>query len=230
MASSPTDTPGSVDNRILRERPSYTPTIVTTIFFGLVGLWPATRHSRMARERGYSTGGYWVAFWVPIVAPIVLTTAIVVAVVGVSSGSRNSGDAGSTGAGNAPTTNWVKDLSPTGQAQSYLEGNGVMSLAQNMQGPVFKGFPNSCVAGAEVISNLHPTNPEFYSGLDAQCKASKWDTTFTETTTTVTADENLQQYTFKVVFRSSVSGQHAFTEEVAVVDDRYQISGYAEMP
>jgi|ERR1035438_4858132 hypothetical protein len=34
-----------------RERPSYTPTVLVTIFFGIFGLIPAFRHSRMARER-----------------------------------------------------------------------------------------------------------------------------------------------------------------------------------
>jgi hypothetical protein len=63
---------------VVRERPSYTPTIVVSIFFGLVGLWPAIRHSRMARERGYSTGGYWWAFGVPVALAATLSVAFTV--------------------------------------------------------------------------------------------------------------------------------------------------------
>lgn len=43
-------------------RPSYLPTALVSFFFGLFGLWPAIRHSALARSRGFSTGGYWKAW------------------------------------------------------------------------------------------------------------------------------------------------------------------------
>jgi hypothetical protein len=57
---------------VTRERPSYTPTIVVTLFFGLVGLWPAIRHSNMAKRRGYTVRGYWWAFGVILGIQIVV--------------------------------------------------------------------------------------------------------------------------------------------------------------
>jgi hypothetical protein len=54
----------------LRERPSYLPTIVVTLFLGIFGLIPALRHSRMARDRGLTTAGYWWSFGLCLVLPI----------------------------------------------------------------------------------------------------------------------------------------------------------------
>jgi hypothetical protein len=67
--ASPQGPPGAVWTP--RERPSYTPTIVVTIFFGIFGLWPAIRHSRMARERGHTSSGYWWWFGSIIVVQVV---------------------------------------------------------------------------------------------------------------------------------------------------------------
>lgn len=69
-------------------RPSYAPTILVSFFFGLFGLIPAVRHSRMARERGYSERGYWWAFGsivgvealAGILLPLVLVTALTASV------------------------------------------------------------------------------------------------------------------------------------------------------
>jgi hypothetical protein len=58
-------------------RPSYLPTALTSFFFGLVGLWPAIRHSALARRRGFSTGGYWMAWIVGWAAGSLSITAIV---------------------------------------------------------------------------------------------------------------------------------------------------------
>ena len=81
-----------------RERPSYTPTIVVTMLFGVFGLIPAVRHSRMARERGYSASGYWWSFWLPILVPTALVALLVVALVAavhqVDSGATHQIDDG----------------------------------------------------------------------------------------------------------------------------------------
>jgi len=52
-------------------RPSYAPTILVTLFFGLFGLIPAILHSRQAQDRGYPTSGYWWSFGLAIVGSIV---------------------------------------------------------------------------------------------------------------------------------------------------------------
>ncbi len=44
------------------EQPSYIPTVLVTLFFGIFGLIPAVRHSQMAKSRGYSQKGYWWIF------------------------------------------------------------------------------------------------------------------------------------------------------------------------
>jgi hypothetical protein len=44
------------------EQPSYIPTILITLFFGIFGLIPAARHSQMAKLRGYPKNGYWGIF------------------------------------------------------------------------------------------------------------------------------------------------------------------------
>lgn len=62
------------------EQPSVTPTLITTIFFGLVGLWPAIRHSNMAHNRGLRSSRYWWAFSVPIAAYALLGAATASAV------------------------------------------------------------------------------------------------------------------------------------------------------
>jgi hypothetical protein len=79
-------------------RPSYAPTLIVTIFFGIVGLWPALRHSRMARERGYTTGGYWWAFWSPIIASYVLWISLVYALIAFEGSQHNASYSYQTGA------------------------------------------------------------------------------------------------------------------------------------
>lgn len=87
-----TDTQGSsafsqMDGHGLGQ-PSYAPTVLVSLFFGLFGLIPAVRHSRMARERGYSERGYWWAFGsivgvealASILLPLVLVTALTASV------------------------------------------------------------------------------------------------------------------------------------------------------
>ena len=64
-----------------QERPSFAPTVLVTIFFGIFGLIPALRHSHMARERGYSTSGYWWAFWLPILIPTAVLVLVFVTLV-----------------------------------------------------------------------------------------------------------------------------------------------------
>ena len=54
------------------ERPSYLPTVLISLFFSAFGLIPALRHSKMAKERGYSQRGYWWAFGLLVaVLPII---------------------------------------------------------------------------------------------------------------------------------------------------------------
>jgi hypothetical protein len=59
-------------------RPSYAPTALTSFFFGLFGLWPAMRHAAMARRRGLSTSGYWMAWIISWAAGGVVTAAVVI--------------------------------------------------------------------------------------------------------------------------------------------------------
>jgi hypothetical protein len=63
----------------LGDKPSIAPTLLVTIFFGLVGLWPAIRHGRMARDRGLSSGRYWWAFGIPVVGSLLFTVATAIA-------------------------------------------------------------------------------------------------------------------------------------------------------
>jgi hypothetical protein len=58
-------------------RPSYWPTLIVSLLFGIFGLIPARRHSRMARERGYPTKGYWWSFWLAWLGPYLLATLLV---------------------------------------------------------------------------------------------------------------------------------------------------------
>lgn len=75
---------------VVRERPSYTPTIVVSMFLGVFGLLPALRHSRMARERGYSTSGYWWSFWLPLLVPTGLVALLITSLVIASHGINGS--------------------------------------------------------------------------------------------------------------------------------------------
>ena len=54
-------------------QPSLIPTFVVTLLFGAFGLIPAMRHSHMARERGYSTRGYWWTFGLTLLIPALLS-------------------------------------------------------------------------------------------------------------------------------------------------------------
>jgi cyclophilin family peptidyl-prolyl cis-trans isomerase len=63
---------------VVRDQPSYAPTILITIFFGAWGLWPAFRHSRMASQRGYKTDGYWWSFGLSLLVPLGVTAIILV--------------------------------------------------------------------------------------------------------------------------------------------------------
>jgi len=59
-------------------RPSYLPTVLTSFFFGVFGLWPAIRHSAMARSRGWPTTRYWLAWILGWGAGAVLLAAVVI--------------------------------------------------------------------------------------------------------------------------------------------------------
>jgi hypothetical protein len=71
-----------------RERPSYIPTILVTLFFSLFGLIPVILHSRMAKERGHSSSGYWIAFCSTIAAMAVFASAAVVPLIVLHGGSK----------------------------------------------------------------------------------------------------------------------------------------------
>jgi hypothetical protein len=60
--------------------------LIVSVLCGLVGLWPAIRHSRMAKERGRPTGRYWWAFGVPVF----LSFAVGAAVLAMSISSRST--------------------------------------------------------------------------------------------------------------------------------------------
>jgi hypothetical protein len=49
--------------------------VLTSLFFGIFGLWPAVRHSAMARSRGLTTTRYWVAWIVSWIAGAVVLAA-----------------------------------------------------------------------------------------------------------------------------------------------------------
>ncbi len=66
-------------NEAVHDRPSYVPTILVTFFFGVWGLWPAFRHSRMATLRGYKADGYWWSFGLSMLASIAITVVILIA-------------------------------------------------------------------------------------------------------------------------------------------------------
>ncbi|MHB8290817.1 MAG: hypothetical protein ACYDEY_16665 [Acidimicrobiales bacterium] len=64
LGSYPSDRP-TAGNQVYAPglgQPSYVPTVLVSLFFGLFGLIPALRHSRMARERACPDRGYWWAF------------------------------------------------------------------------------------------------------------------------------------------------------------------------
>ena len=60
-------------------QPSIAPTLIVSLLCGLVGLWPAIRHSHMAKQRGLPAGRYWWAFGVPLFASVVVSVAVIVA-------------------------------------------------------------------------------------------------------------------------------------------------------
>lgn len=70
-----------------RERPSYVPTILVTLFFGIFGLIPAFRHSRMAKERALNTGGYWWSFGLCLILPISLVLVVLISAVSMTNTS-----------------------------------------------------------------------------------------------------------------------------------------------
>ncbi len=72
-------------------QPSYWPTILISFFFGIFGLIPAFRHSRMARERGLPTNGYWWSFWLAWLVPYLIAGLLIgVLVLAVRGGSTTS--------------------------------------------------------------------------------------------------------------------------------------------
>jgi hypothetical protein len=72
---------------------------VVSFLFGLFGLIPAVRHSRMARERGYPTGGYWWSFWLAWLVPYALV-ALLLGLLLVD--QQGSGPGGSQAPSNVP--------------------------------------------------------------------------------------------------------------------------------
>jgi hypothetical protein len=103
-------------------QPSYAPTILVTLFFGIIGLWPANRHSRMARERGFTTSGYWWAFWLALLVPL---AALAVLVVTLAIVVRHANDTSSGGdqqsAATTPVVGLGKAASNTLAAPNYTE-------------------------------------------------------------------------------------------------------------
>jgi len=103
-----------------------------SLFFGLFGLIPAVRHSRMARERGYSERGYWWAFGVvvgiealvAVVLPLVLATALTASVNNLNSslntasnanptsGNSSSGQSSSGATQTSPISTWSQPTTP----------------------------------------------------------------------------------------------------------------------
>jgi hypothetical protein len=120
------------------ERPSYVPTALVTFFFGLFGLIPAVRHSRMARERGYPDSGYWVTFAVAMVTATALYVAIVIAAVAiVVSVTRSAVDADKTGS--ALPVPPARTTSPRHPASAVRPAAPVeLAAAKSINGMIFK--------------------------------------------------------------------------------------------
>jgi hypothetical protein len=118
-------------------RPSYTPTILVTIFFGVFGLIPAFRHSRMARERGYSSAGYWWAFWLPILIPMLLLLSISMSAFAFMPHGHSfvtvpgSNPAGSSSVEQAP----VWQPAPVGDMPYESSNDSPQAVLQYMDGP-----------------------------------------------------------------------------------------------
>ena len=120
--------PTSYDPHTNPEQPSYIPTVLVTLFFGIFGLIPAVRHSQMAKSRGYSQNGYWWIFGgilggqtvlgilFTVILPLVFVTSVANSInnlpnnSGTTPGSSpsatqgNSGNSTNSGAGNSPTS------------------------------------------------------------------------------------------------------------------------------
>jgi hypothetical protein len=60
--------------------PSPLPTIVVTLVFGLVGLWPMSVQTRRAARRGVVTERYWYAFLVAVTVNLLMLLALVLTV------------------------------------------------------------------------------------------------------------------------------------------------------
>jgi hypothetical protein len=118
-----------------QERPSYVPTILVTLFFGLFGLIPAILHARMARERGYETSGYWISFVVTIVgAAVVVVGAAVVPFMVLHVGNANKRVAYSftppaqgPSKQNAPATSGTPGSAPTATTPGSVDVSQVSS-------------------------------------------------------------------------------------------------------
>lgn len=173
------------------DRPSYWPTILVSFIFGLFGLIPAVRHSRMAERRGYKSSNYWVAFGISF--GMAVTLAVVLPIVLVVARPASAGHAnrypGSTptsaavgssprGNGNPPSPSNYTHADLVAAAERVLQlvteypalkvpTSVLASLAQNPtpQNPAFneacKILGPNCVPDLVALKNISPSDLQF---------------------------------------------------------------------
>lgn len=126
--------------------PSLVPTILVTIFFGVFGLIPAVRHSKMARERGYKGAKYWTAFGVSLAGAFAIGILIILGLGAVLSTSlttpNTTAPSLSQAANSTPTTSAasVSPVAPVGNASSLnlpaeSASDSPATVVNNLDGP-----------------------------------------------------------------------------------------------
>lgn len=148
------------------DRPSYWPTILISFFFGIFGLIPAIRHSKMAKRRGYKQNGYWIAFGsslgacilLAVVVPVVLLLTLAHSISTTAAGYTTSpaAHAGSSGlsGGSQSDQNGGSSSQSFGQSGSSATSVPLSQLeyeAQQLQ-KVVAEYPTQVTA----LSAIHP--------------------------------------------------------------------------
>ena len=215
---------------IQRERPSYTPTIVVTIFFGLVGLWPAVRHATMAKARGYSTRGYWVAFCASMLVPV--------AIIFVGTAALTS-----TNSPSVPTLAGQPATSPTSTNFSNNANDpnlATPTLAAQAQDLMFTSGPrqlifeltshfDACNGGDTLIQNFHPADSTYFTKVDTACRTKRFDMKASGSAKLIAGVPNGDDWTFDVVITSPTYGNIEFTETVKLVGARFTFVVYSQV-
>jgi hypothetical protein len=133
-------------------RPSFAPTLIVTILFGVFGLVPAVRHSRMARRRGFSTNGYWWAFFAPFVAwaGLVEVAVAALAIAGPTLSPTSDQAGGPTGNGTAAAPSGDGGSSSAGSGTG-ASGGGASSSGSENSSPLSTEIGTvTCESGAPV--------------------------------------------------------------------------------